>query len=130
MVKVNFYYLAPNGNTYKKTLSYVNPNVTDEIIYEFVQKLNDLTTNQLGAVYKLVNDFLDNSSSAIQEDDVMISDEEIRKILAGEYVEVYDSDGITEIEINKILNGEYEPVEDENDIPQSFFDELFDDWEG
>lgn len=125
MVKVNFYYLAQDGQTYKKTLSYVNPNVSDEVILQFVQKLNGLTTNKLGDVYKVVNDFLDQSETVIQEDDELISAEEIQKILHGDFVEVYDSDGITEIEINSILNGTYTPTPDSDEISQEFFDELF-----
>ena len=125
MVKVNFYYLAQDGFTYKKTLSYMNPNASDETILQFVQKLNDLTTNKLGDVYKVVNDFLDHSETVIQEDDELITAEEIQEIMSGDFVEVYDADGITQIEINSILDGNYQPVEDSDEISQEFFDDLF-----
>ena len=127
-VKLQMFYKNLSGDTYQKTLTYINPNVSDEILMKFVTKLNALTTNQLGEVFKIVNDFL-NEVPPQDTTDELITPSEIAQIFTGDFVEITDTDGVTQIQINSILDNTYQPTPDNDPIPQSFFDELFNAWE-
>ena len=120
-VKLHVYYQTKNGLNYKKTLSYVNPDVSNEDLMSFVEALNKLSTDKIGSVYKVINDFLDN----VKPDDEEITDDDIAEILDGDYIVVPDDDGITVEEINEILGGDFVPIDDPDGITQEDIDRIF-----
>jgi len=114
-VQIQMYFKASDGVTYKKTLSYVNPNVSDERLGNFIKALKKLSADKLTDVYKVISQFL----SEVDPEpvpDVPITADDIAEIISGDYIEVDDDDGITRIEINSILDETFEPVEDEDGI--------------
>jgi|GEM_PF-2249664 len=114
-IQIQMYFKTGDGETYKKTLSYVNPNVSDERLGNFIKALKKLSADRLTEVYKVISQFL-NEVDPEPVPDVPITADDIAEIISGEYIEVEDDDGITRIEINSILDGSFEPVEDEDGI--------------
>ena len=108
-VQVQIYFLGSDGVTYKKTLSYVNPNISDERLGKFIKGLESLTADKRTDVYKVISQFLSDTDPE-PSPDVPITADDIAEIMNGSYIEVYDEDGITRIEINSIMDGSYIPV--------------------
>ena len=106
-VKLQIYFKAEDGKTYKRVINYANPDASDEVLENFVAALNNLTTNDLKSVMKVVNTYLDEEFASDE-----ISAADINAILRGIYVNVADEDGITVAQINTILDGTYVPVDD------------------
>ena len=118
-VKLQIYFKAQDGKTYKRVIEYINPDASDEVLENFVDALNNLTTNDLKSVMKLVNTYLDEESAS---DEITAAD--INAILNGSFVNIADEDGITQIEINAILDGTYAPVADADGISQNDVDNI------
>lgn len=118
-VKLQIYFKAQDGKTYKRVIDYINPDASDEVLENFVDALNNLTTNDLKSVMKLVNTYLDEESAS---DEITAAD--INAILNGSFVNIADEDGITQIEINAILDGTYAPVADADGISQNDVDNI------
>lgn len=123
-VKVQFFFRTPDGKTRKKVISYINPNATDENVAELIRKLNACTQNDLLSIIKIVNDYLDEESQVIEEDNNFVTDEEIADILDGVFVEVEDAEGITEIEIGEILDGTYTQTDDADGLTDKDIEEI------
>lgn len=113
-VKLEIYFKAQDGKSYKRVINYANPEASDEALKNFVRALNDLTTNDLKSVMKVVNTYLDDEFAS---DEIKMAD--INAILNDSFINVADDDGITQIEINTILDETFEPVEDDDEISQS-----------
>lgn len=113
-VKLEIYFKAQDGKSYKRVINYANPEASDEALENFVRALNDLTTNDLKSVMKVVNTYLDDEFAG---DEIKMAD--INAILNDSFINVADDDGITQIEINTILDETFEPVEDDDEISQS-----------
>lgn len=122
-VKLQIYFKAQDGKTYQRVINYANPAASDEVLENFVTALNNLTTNDLKSVMKIVNTYLDDEFASDE-----ISAADINAILNGSFVNVADDDGITQIEINAILDGTFEPIEDEGGISQTDIDAILSDW--
>lgn len=122
-VKVQIYFKAQDGKTYQRVINYVNPAASNEVLENFVTALNNLTTNDLKSVMKIVNTYLDDEFASDE-----ISAADINAILNGSFVNVADDDGITQIEINAILDGTFEPIEDEGGISQTDIDAILSNW--
>ena len=120
-VKVHVYYQNKDGLTYKKTLSYVNPDVSDENLMSFINGLSKLTTDKLGSVYKVINDFLEN----VKPDPDAISKADVDKIISGDYIVIPDDDGVTVEDIAEIFGGEFVPIDDPDGITQADIDKIF-----
>ena len=97
-----------DGDTFKKVLSYINPNCDNATLRNFVDQLNGLTTNKLEEVFKIVEKFLSDSGEEY------ISVEDIKKILDGNFSPATDDNPVTSSEIENMLDGEYSPVEDDD----------------
>ena len=123
-VKLQIYFKATDGKTYKRVINYANPAASDEVLENFVAALNNLTTNDLKSVMKVVNTYLDDEFAANE-----ITAADISSILNGSYINVADDGGITQVEINAILDETYEPVEDEGGISQSDIDDILASWD-
>lgn len=122
-VKLQIYFKAPDGKTYKRVITYANPAVEDEVLNNFVTALYNLTTNDLKSVMKVVNTFLDDDFASEE-----IKIEDIDAILNNSFINVADEDGITQVEINTILEGSYEPVADDG-ITRAEVDAILSSWD-
>lgn len=120
-VSLHVYYKNKDGLTYKKTLTYVNPDVPDEVLVEFLEKLNKLQTDKMGSIYKVIDEFL----SKAKPEDEEITENDIEKILDGDYIVVPDDDGVTVEDILEILGGDFVPVDDPDGITQEDIDKIF-----
>lgn len=118
-VKLQIYFKASDGKAYKRVITYANPRASDRALKNFVTELNNLTTNDLKSVMKIVNTYLDEEKAS---DEITTAD--INAILNNSFVNIADEDGITAIEINSILDGTFEEVDDEGGITQSEIDEI------
>lgn len=107
-VKLQIYFKAPDGKSYRRVITYANPEVADEVLNNFIAKLYSLTTNDLKSVMKVVNTFLDDEFASSE-----IKIEDIRAILNNSFINVADEEGITRAQIAAILNKTYEPVADD-----------------
>ena len=123
-VKLQIYFKAQDGKTYKRVINYANPAASEEVLYNFVDALNNLTTNDLKSVMKVVNTYLDDEA---ESDEITAAD--ISAILNGTFVNISDADGITTLEINAILNETYEPAEDEGGISQEDIAAILSSWD-
>ena len=122
-VKLQIYFKAPDGKTYKRVITYANPAVEDEVLNNFVTALYNLTTNDLKSVMKVVNTFLDDDFASEE-----IKIEDIDAILTNSFINLADEDGITQVEINTILAGSYEPVADDG-ITRAEVDAILSSWD-
>ena len=123
-VKLQIYFKATDGKSYKRVISYANPAASDEVLENFVAALNNLTTNDLKSVMKVVNTYLDDEFASDE-----ISEADINAILNGTYINVADEGGITQVEINTIFDETYTPAEDEGGISQSNIDNILASWD-
>jgi len=121
-VKLQIYFKAQDGKTYKQVIKYVNPNASDEVLKKFVGELNELTTNDLKSVMKIVNTYLDEES--LREG---VTQADIDAILSEMYVNVFDEDGVTQVDIDAIIDETYEPIDDDG-ITQSDIDAILSTW--
>ena len=124
-VKLQIYFKSRDGKINKRVIDYVNPDASEEALYNFVAALNNLTTNDLKSVLKVVNTYLDDE---IQPDDDEITADDIASIFDRTYVIVEDADGVTQVDINAIFDGTYTPVDDPDGVTQAEIDALFADW--
>lgn len=118
-VKLQIYFKAQDGKSYKRVINYANPEASNKVLKNFVTALNNLTTNDLKSVLKIVNTYLDDE---LASDEISAAD--IDEILDGTFVNVTDDDGITQIDINTILDETFEPFEDDDEISQSDIDAI------
>lgn len=118
-VKVQINFKAPDGKGYRRVINYANPDASNSALKNFVNALNNLTTNDLKSVMKIVNTYLDDE---IASDEIKMS--EINAILNDSFVSVTDEDGITQIDINAILDGSFEAIEDDDGITQAEIDAI------
>ena len=123
-VKLQIYFKAQDGKTYKRVINYANPEASDTALNNFVAALYSLTTNDLQNVLKVVNTFLDDESQPETE----ITADDIASIFDGTFVRVEDEDGITQVDINAVFNETYTPAEDSGGISQSDINALFANW--
>ena len=87
-VKLHIYFKTREGKTCKRVITYANPAASDEVLNNFVAKLNALTNNDLKSVLKVVNSYLDEES--VIEDEITAAD--IASILDETYTPAEDED--------------------------------------
>lgn len=126
-VKLQIYFKATDGKTYRRVIDYANPDASKEVLHNFVSAMYNLTTNDLKNVLKVVNTYLDEESQVIDEG--LVTAAEIESILNETYVKVSDDDGITQIEINSILDETYTPVADSDGISKAEIDAILANWD-
>lgn len=90
-----------DNETYKRTIQFVNPNVSDDDLRELVRNLNSLTDNNLVEALKVVTDFVNRGSGG------EITHNDINKIFDGTYTIDTIAGGITENDIDKIFDDSY-----------------------
>ena len=115
-VYIPIYFKDSAGNSYKKTIQYINPEATNGQLRDFILKLNSLTDNRLEKVLKVVEEFLHASEYVTKAD--------IDDILNGDYQQVADDDPITQADIDDILNGVYQQAADDDPITQADIDKI------
>ena len=114
-VKIQMQFKGQDGETFKKILSYINPNCDNATLRNFVDSLNGLTTNRLEDVFKIVEKFLSDSGEEY------ISVEDIKKILDGDFTPSADDNPISSDDLQDILDGEFTPAEDDNPLDDDDF---------
>ena len=105
-VKLQIELKDSGGEDFKTILGYINPNCADDKLREFADSLNNLTTNRVVDVFKIVEKFL---SEVAPDDEITAQD--LLQILQGQYTPIDDQ--FTDNDINLILQGQYSPVDDE-----------------
>ena len=92
-VKLKILFQDNHGEDFKKVLSYINPDCDDDKLSELVRDLNNLTTNKVKDIHKIVEKFL---SSGDEGD---ITDAELLEILRGDFIPAEVDDPITDADI-------------------------------
>ena len=115
-VKLQIFFKNTAGEEFEKIIGFINPDCADDLLLNFVTELNNLTTNEVKEVFKIVEKFLSESST-----DGYITAAELLEIIGGTYTPVADDDPITEAELKTILQGSYIPVADDDALTADDF---------